>query len=145
MKLNISNGGPAPEIITNKIFKASQLLTSYKVCKIQLPDFSEYGTYSYGETTLEIIDGLRDYSNLMEKIFDFDQISFFLMIRRPPRSTPLYSSAASDVYKRQLRSWATIRDIQFHSKVAINTTRICLLYTSPSPRDRTRSRMPSSA
>src|SRR5660398_54715 len=27
---------------------------------------------------------------------------FFLMIRRPPRSTPLYSSAASDVYKRQL-------------------------------------------
>ena len=28
-------------------------------------------------------------------------IGFFLMIRRPPRSTPLYSSAASDVYKRQ--------------------------------------------
>ena len=26
---------------------------------------------------------------------------FFLMIRRPPRSTPLYSSAASDVYKGQ--------------------------------------------
>src|SRR5660398_322070 len=25
------------------------------------------------------------------------------MIRRPPRSTPLYSSAASDVYKRQTR------------------------------------------
>src|SRR5665647_2851921 len=28
------------------------------------------------------------------------------MIRRPPRSTPLYSSAASDVYKRQLNSCA---------------------------------------
>ena len=27
----------------------------------------------------------------------------------------------------------------------INNTTICLLYTSPSPRDRTRSRMPSSA
>src|SRR5450759_5947533 len=27
---------------------------------------------------------------------------FFLMIRRPPRSTPCYSSAASDVYKRQI-------------------------------------------
>ncbi len=24
---------------------------------------------------------------------------FFLMIRRPPRSTPFYSSGASDVYK----------------------------------------------
>src|SRR3546814_4615605 len=30
---------------------------------------------------------------------------FFLMIRRPPRSTPLYSSAASDVYKRQFEYW----------------------------------------
>src|SRR3546814_11700202 len=29
---------------------------------------------------------------------------FFLMVRRRPRSTPLYSSAASDVYKRQ-RNW----------------------------------------
>ncbi len=27
---------------------------------------------------------------------------FFLFIRRPPRSTPLYSSAASDVYNGQL-------------------------------------------
>src|SRR5665647_1398521 len=32
----------------------------------------------------------------------FCLLFFFLMIRRPPRSTPLYSSAASDVYKRQV-------------------------------------------
>ena len=31
------------------------------------------------------------------------------MIRRPPRSTPLYSSAASDVYKRQVH--ASLRNI----------------------------------
>src|SRR5665647_3948102 len=31
------------------------------------------------------------------------------MIRRPPRSTPLYSSAASDVYKRQARAWCCRR------------------------------------
>ena len=30
------------------------------------------------------------------------------MIRRPPRSTPLYSSAASDVYKRQVQDAAVI-------------------------------------
>ena len=29
------------------------------------------------------------------------------MIRRPPRSTPLYSSAASDVYKRQIQASPT--------------------------------------
>src|SRR5660398_132367 len=32
------------------------------------------------------------------------------MIRRPPRSTPLYSSAASDVYKRQLEALLRHRD-----------------------------------
>ena len=30
-------------------------------------------------------------------------ISYFLMIRRPPRSTRKESSAASDVYKRQVK------------------------------------------
>ncbi|WP_460366177.1 hypothetical protein, partial [Staphylococcus aureus] len=58
----------------------------------------------------------------------------FLMIRRPPRSTRKESSAASDVYKRQVVAG---------SLVDLGTS--CLLYTSPSPRDTERSRMPSSA
>ena len=33
----------------------------------------------------------------------------------------------------------------FIIKVDLEENKICLLYTSPSPRDRTRSRMPSSA
>ena len=36
-------------------------------------------------------------------------------------------------------------DPNLTKKVAVTLPRICLLYTSPSPRDRTRSRMPSSA
>jgi len=78
VKLNISNGGPAPELITNKIFITSQSLTTYKISKIQLPNLSEFGSFIYGETNLQIVDGLKDYSDLMEKIFDFDQISDFL-------------------------------------------------------------------
>ena len=35
------------------------------------------------------------------------------MIRRPPRSTPLYSSAASDVYKRQGLGLDSIDALQF--------------------------------
>ncbi|WP_460366203.1 hypothetical protein, partial [Staphylococcus aureus] len=61
----------------------------------------------------------------------------FLMIRRPPRSTRKESSAASDVYKRQLQN-------HFDSTPLIVIVS-CLLYTSPSPRDTERSRMPSSA
>ena len=81
---------------------------------------------------------------------------FVLMIRRPPRSTQSRSSAASDVYKRQGHYWFNLRD--YLKDIGIETVMIktdsvkhrreledCLLYTSPSPRDRTRSRMPSSA
>ena len=84
---------------------------------------------------------------------------FFLMIRRPPRSTLDRSSAASDVYKRQaLAIMRLVRQGKLSldadlSKIAPEIaftnkwekTNPCLLYTSPSPRDRTRSRMPSSA
>ena len=78
------------------------------------------------------------------------------MIRRPPRSTLDRSSAASDVYKRQddhrvpsvLKSMEDkingIQGYQFISNSNLNQNP-CLLYTSPSPRDRTRYRMPSSA
>src|SRR5665647_1315127 len=111
------------------------------------------------------------------------------MRRRPPRSTPLYSSAASDVYKRQsnIRAVngtdreAVAREIADASilctAVGVNVLKhvapaiamgirlradagvttplniiicenllhasdICLLYTSPSPRDGLLSRMP---
>ena len=37
------------------------------------------------------------------------------MIRRPPRSTPLYSSAASDVYKRQEENLVGILCVPKHS------------------------------
>ena len=38
-----------------------------------------------------------------------------------------------------------IIDARTHPQAIVDCSTICLLYTSPSPRDRTRSRMPSSA
>src|SRR5678815_5437353 len=48
-------------------------------------------------------------TSLTAPIFCF----FFLMIRRPPRSTLDRSSAASDVYKRQLSCYARINEFGF--------------------------------
>ena len=84
---------------------------------------------------------------------------FFLMIRRPTRSTQGRSSTASDVYKRQLtlmlmgestdenklmlmmmmmqngpNGMATIMD-QMLPLLMLDDGETCLLYTSPSPRD----------
>ncbi|CZS11792.1 hypothetical protein CDFC105_93906 [Clostridioides difficile] len=89
-------------------------------------------------------------------------VFFFLMIRRPPRSTLSSSSAASDVYKRQIAMCVVIASHYYLQgetsiKWILNEAGIfavgtgigvlinCLLYTSPSPRDRQKSRMPSSA
>ena len=61
----------------------------------------------------------------------------FLMIRRPPRSTQGVSSAASDVYKRQIDvlSFGATKNGCLAAE-AIIFFKPCLLYTSPSPRDR---------
>ena len=40
---------------------------------------------------------------LLDGVFVIVVFFFFLMLRRPPRSTQSRSSAASDVYKRQIQ------------------------------------------
>ena len=47
-----------------------------------------------------------------------------------------YDGETSDTEEKELKRFFTEEDVPAH---------FCLLYTSPSPRDRTRSRMPSSA
>ena len=51
------------------------------------------------------------------------------------------------VVSRKLLVWATATALMFNATIDSGDWLIlsCLLYTSPSPRDRTRSRMPSSA
>ena len=85
------------------------------------------------ETSLHLVCRL-----LLEK-------KIFLMIRRPPRSTHCISSAASDVYKRQVWIQSTAGHEEPCGKSGGPPSKPCLLYTSPSPRDLSTSRMPSSA
>ncbi|KIW97673.1 phosphoglucomutase [Cladophialophora bantiana CBS 173.52] len=78
MKYNLSNGAPAPESVTNKIFEKSKSLTSYKIADIPEVDLSTIGTKKYGDLEVEIIDSVADYMAMLKDIFDFDLIrSFF--------------------------------------------------------------------
>ncbi|GAA5796774.1 hypothetical protein EDC94DRAFT_233167 [Helicostylum pulchrum] len=77
IKYNCSNGGPAPESVTNKIYENSKTITELKVGIVPKVDFSKLGTQEIGDLTVEIIDGVNDYVELMKEIFDFDSIKSF--------------------------------------------------------------------
>ena len=78
IKVNISNGGPAPEKLTNQIYRCSQSLLDYKFYDFPVPDFKNEGSFKIKDMIVEIIDGVDEYVTLMEKIFDLDQIGDYL-------------------------------------------------------------------
>ena len=78
MKYNLTNGAPAPESVTDKIFEKSKTLTSYKIEDIPDVDLATIGSKKYGPLDVEIIDSVSDYVDYMKEIFDFGLIrSFF--------------------------------------------------------------------
>ena len=78
IKVNIANGGPAPEKLTNQIYRCSQSLLDYKFYDFPVPDFKNEGSFKIKDMIVEIIDGVDEYVTLMEKIFDLDQIGDYL-------------------------------------------------------------------
>jgi phosphoglucomutase len=77
IKYNLSNGGPAPEAVTNKIYETSKTLSSYKIASIPDIDISTVGKNTYGSLEVEVIDSTSDYTAMLKDIFDFDTIKKF--------------------------------------------------------------------
>lgn len=76
IKYNIGNGGPAPEGITDTIYKNTQVITKYLISdtadsEIQLDNL---GAFKIEGMEVEVIDSVNDYAELMANIFDFDAI-----------------------------------------------------------------------
>ncbi|KAI1311897.1 Phosphoglucomutase-2 [Mortierella claussenii] len=78
IKYNMSNGGPAPESVTEKIYEITQKLTAYKEIALDKVDLSTIGTQHIGSLEVEIVDSVADYLVLLKNIFDFDLIKNFL-------------------------------------------------------------------
>ncbi|GME86053.1 magnesium ion binding protein [[Candida] boidinii] len=84
IKYNLSNGGPAPESVTNKMFENSLKLSSYKIIK-NLPeiDLSIIGEQKLGNLKVEIIDSTKNYVEMLKNIFDFELIKEFINKKSP--------------------------------------------------------------
>jgi phosphoglucomutase len=74
IKYNISNGGPAPEKVTEAIFARSQVIDRYLILSALDVNLDRLGESKLGEMVVEVIDAVEDYQALMESLFDFDQI-----------------------------------------------------------------------
>jgi phosphoglucomutase len=73
IKYNASNGGPAPEKLTEAIYARSTEISEYRI-ETEGEDlgFDTLGTRTLGGMTVEVIDPVADYAELMQQLFDFD-------------------------------------------------------------------------
>lgn len=78
IKYNISNGGPAPEGITEAIFANSQTISNYKIVDDADISLGVIGSQTLAGMTVDIIDPINDYADLMADLFDFDAIRTLL-------------------------------------------------------------------
>ncbi|MER8864176.1 alpha-D-glucose phosphate-specific phosphoglucomutase [Mesorhizobium sp. M0751] len=74
IKYNAGNGGPAPEKLTDAIFEKTKAISSFKIADIGPVDIDTIGTVKAADMTVEIIDPVADYAELMESLFDFDAL-----------------------------------------------------------------------
>ena len=74
IKYNIGNGGPAPERITDAIFARTKTIDFYKTLDTTDIDLDQIGSMTLGDMTVEVIDPVKDYAELMEELFDFPRI-----------------------------------------------------------------------
>jgi len=74
IKYNAGNGGPAAERITNAIYAKSREITEYRILDAPDVDLDTDGARTLGEMTVEVIDPVADYAELMAALFDFDAI-----------------------------------------------------------------------
>ncbi|CAA2955806.1 phosphoglucomutase, chloroplastic isoform X1 [Olea europaea var. sylvestris] len=78
IKFNYSSGQPAPESITDKIYGNTLSISEIKMADIPDVDLSKLGVTNYGTFSVDVVDSVGDYLELMENVFDFSLIRSLL-------------------------------------------------------------------
>ncbi len=72
IKYNTPNGGPAPEKVTDAIYENTLAISEFKIADFDDLDLTTISTVEVNQLSVEIIDSVSDYANMMEDIYDFD-------------------------------------------------------------------------
>lgn len=78
VKYNTGNGGPAPEKVTKAIYERSKNIDGYKILEAADVNIDRTGSFKLGTTSVEVIDPVEPYAELMQSLFDFDRIKELL-------------------------------------------------------------------
>lgn len=74
VKFNMPNGGPAPEAVTEAMYRRTTEITEYRIVEAQDVDLSRIGRTSLAGMVVDVVDPVADYAALMEGLFDFAAI-----------------------------------------------------------------------
>ena len=74
IKYATSSGGQCQPSESAAIYEQTLNINEYKICNCPDIDLDKIQTIQYENTTIEVIDSLVDYANLMQNIFDFNKI-----------------------------------------------------------------------
>lgn len=74
IKYATETGGQCSSQVSDQIFKETQNIREYKIAEAADVDLSKQGTQKLGEMEIEIVDPIKDYAEMMEKIFNFNLI-----------------------------------------------------------------------
>lgn len=82
IKYNVSNGGPAPDDVTNSIFLKTKQIKSYKILEPITLNVGEVGVRELetdqGKVTVSVVDGVDCHYQLLQTIFDLPKIKDYL-------------------------------------------------------------------
>jgi len=74
VKVNIRNGGPAPEEMTEAIYARTRAIKCYKILEATDVELKTLGKAQLGNMVVEVIDSVEDHQQLLESLFDFERI-----------------------------------------------------------------------
>ncbi len=74
IKYNLDNGGPAPESVTEAVYRRSREITAIHTIEAADLPLDALGSHPLHHTRIEIIDPVADYAEVLRGLFDFDAI-----------------------------------------------------------------------
>jgi phosphoglucomutase len=78
IKYNISNGGPAPEKLTEAIHRRTLVIDRWLTIEAADIDLQRDGETTLGAMQVEVVDPVASYARLMQQLFDFERIRALL-------------------------------------------------------------------